>query len=100
MTGASFESERNRELLSQTIVGVLKSWPEHCRKVFEQSHYQGRSVEMISTSLGLSVMDVRMILENCDRRLRSALHDFRAETKSVDENSRPVADLSFCRFFH
>ncbi len=101
MAGAIFESERSRELLSQTILDVLKSWPEHYRRVFELSHYQGRSIDTIAASLGLNAADVRMILENCERRLRSALHGFRGEIRGADENPRPsAAVLSICGCFH
>jgi DNA-directed RNA polymerase specialized sigma24 family protein len=82
MSAVTFELERNRELLSQAIMDVLKSWPELHRRVFEQAHYQGNSVEKISGSLGLSATDVRLILESCDRKLRSALRSFRSESHS------------------
>ncbi len=95
MSGGSMELERNRELLSQAIVDVLMSWPEIQRRVFEQAHYQGRSVEEISGSLGLSATNVRMILENCDRRLRAALRDFSGEARSTEESSGPQR-VAFC----
>lgn len=87
MSGASMEVERNREMLSQAIVDVLMSWPELHRRVFEQAHYQGRSAEEISGSLSLSVTNVRMILENCNRRLRAALRAFAGEARSAEESS-------------
>lgn len=77
MPVVTFELERNRELLSQAIMDVLKSWPELHRRVFEQAHYQGDSVQKISGSLGLSATDVSTILESCDRKLRWALRSFR-----------------------
>jgi len=77
MSVVTFELERNRELLCQAIVDVLRSWPELHRRVFEQAHYQGDSVEKISGSLGLSATDVSTILKSCDRKLRLALRGFR-----------------------
>ncbi len=88
--------DRNRELLSQAIVDVLASWPELHRRVFEQAHYQGHSMEKISGSLGLSVANVRMILEGCDRRLRAALRSFRSEIRSPEDNHPQPGDGAFC----
>ena len=89
MCAVTSELERNRELLSQAIMDVLKSWPEMHRRVFEQAHYQGTSVEQISGSVGLNATDVRMILESCDRKLRAALRSFRGENHGAVANSRP-----------
>ena len=69
--------DRSRELLSQAILDVLGSWPELDRRVFVQAHYQGRPIENISGCLGLSTAEVRRILETCERKLLSALRDFR-----------------------
>lgn len=77
MEGTIFDMEKTRELLSERIMEVLRSWPELNRRVFVRSHYQGESVEDISVSLGLNAIQVRQILENCDRKLRAALKSFR-----------------------
>jgi DNA-directed RNA polymerase specialized sigma24 family protein len=77
MEGAIFGMDKTRELLSERIVEALRSWPELHRRVFVQSHYRGESLEEISVSLGLKAIEVRQILENCDRRLRVALKSFR-----------------------
>ncbi len=69
--------ERTRNGLSDAIVNVLESWPGVDRQVFTRSHYRGESVERISDTLGLSVSEVRSILEQCGRRLRQALKSFR-----------------------
>ncbi len=87
MCGIGIELERNRELLSQAILDVLRSWPELHQRVFVQAHYQGRSVEAISGALGLSPVDARMILESCDRRLRAALRGLRDELNGNAERS-------------
>lgn len=89
MSAVGLELEHNRELLSQAIVDVLRSWPELQRRVFEQAHYQGRSAEMISGSIGLSAADVRTILESCDRKLRLALRGFCREAHGAAAHSRP-----------
>lgn len=99
MSRAHLELEGNRELLSHAIVDILRSWPELHRRVFEQAHYQGRSAENISSSLGLSIADVRLILESCDRRLRSALRDFRGDVEGAGNQScprRPAFSVNGC----
>jgi len=68
--------ERNRNGLSEAIVNVLESWPLVDRQVFTQSHYGGVPAERISASLGLSVAEVRSILEKCNGRLRQSLKGF------------------------
>ena len=52
------------------------------RRIFTQSHYYGETAEDISKSMGLSVPEVRLILEQCNRTLRQSLKDFRLETLS------------------
>ena len=69
--------ERDRKDLSQAIVEVLESWPELDRQVFTKSHYQGQSADSISNSEGLSVPEVRMILDLCNRKLRKSLAEYR-----------------------
>jgi len=99
MSAVIFELERNRELLSQAIMDVLKSWPELHRRIFEQAHYQGDSVEKISGSFGLSATDVCMILESCDRKLRSALRSFRGGSHGAVTHScqrRAAFSISGC----
>ncbi len=77
MSAASLTMERTRNGLSEAIVSVLKSWPLLERQVFTQSHYRGESAEHISVALGLSVSEVRSILEQCNTRLRKSLKGFR-----------------------
>jgi DNA-directed RNA polymerase specialized sigma24 family protein len=74
---AGVSMERNRKDLSEAIMDVLESWPELDRQVFTKSHYRGESAESISSSEGLSVSEVRMILDLCNRRLRQSLTGFR-----------------------
>lgn len=69
--------ERTRNGLSEAIVDVLGSWPAVERQIFTQSHYFGKTPESISNTLGLSVSEVRLILEQCNRRLRQSLKAFR-----------------------
>ena len=72
-------SLENRDQLSRAIMHVLKSWPELQRRVFVEAHYEGRPIESISRSTGLSQPEVRRILENCDRKLHWALRSFRSD---------------------
>ena len=69
--------ERERKDLSEAIVDVLESWPELDRQVFTKSHYEGQSADSISNSEGLSVSEVRMILDLCNRKLRQSLSEYR-----------------------
>ena len=68
--------ERDRKDLSEAILDVLESWPELDRQVFTKSHYQGKSADSISNSEGLSVPEVRMILDLCNRKLRQSLTEY------------------------
>ena len=70
-------SEAAREHLLQMILETLGSWPDLHRQVFIQSHYEGRRVEAISASLGLSVHEVRRTLKACNQNLRASLQLFR-----------------------
>jgi DNA-directed RNA polymerase specialized sigma24 family protein len=74
---AGLSMERERKDLSEAIVDVLESWPELDRQVFTKSHYQGESADSISNSEGLSVPEVRTILDLCNRKLRQSLSDYR-----------------------
>ncbi len=77
MSAAGLVMEGTRNGLSEAILNVLRSWPTLHRQVFTQSHYYGESAESISCSLGLSVADVRSILEQCNWKLQLALKAFR-----------------------
>jgi DNA-directed RNA polymerase specialized sigma24 family protein len=82
--------ERTRELLSEAIVEVLRSWPELHRCVFVQSHYRGESVEQLSNSLHIDASEIRIILEHCDRMLRAALKGFRDDAHERTCRLQPV----------
>ena len=96
---AGVSMERNRKDLSEAIVDVLESWPELDRQVFTRSHYRGESTESISSSEGLSVSEVRMILDLCNRRLRQSLTVFRTgamnQLPSVDRCSGKLAATDY-----
>lgn len=95
MSAASRVMERNRKELSDAIIGVLESWPTEHRRVFAQSHYLGESAESISGSLGLSVPEVRFILDLCNQKLRKSLREYRKEAPDTRETQggphRPFA---------
>ncbi len=100
MGAMTLELEHNRQLLSHAIVDVLASWSELHRRVFIMAHYQGRSLERISSCLGLSVADVRRILDDCDRDLRASLRTFReCQPGSMDGAGTGGAVLSFSGCF-
>jgi DNA-directed RNA polymerase specialized sigma24 family protein len=93
MESAIFDIDRTRELLCERILDILRSWPELHRRVFVQAHYRGESPEKISSALGLKSSEVRQILENCDRRLRSALKSFRFG--HIEDPSDALSAVSF-----
>jgi len=85
-----------RESITREIINALGQWPEIERNVFSQAHYQGQSVEAISRSLQLDVIEVHQILKRCDRRLHASLRDLResgCETSPLPgiKTSRPAA---------
>jgi DNA-directed RNA polymerase specialized sigma24 family protein len=79
---AGLAMEHDRKDLSDAILGALESWPERDRQVFTKSHYQGQSADSISNSEGLSVSEVRAILDLCNKRLRQSLTGFRRSALS------------------
>ncbi len=91
--------ERTRNGLSEAILNVLRSWPLLERQVFTESHYRGESPERISISLGLSVSEVRSILEQCNRRLRQSLKAFRrSDLDSLKPDEGGNAKFATCGF--
>jgi len=95
MAASILDTERERELLSQVIVETLDSWPQLHRQIFSEAHYRGRSVESISSSLGVGADTVRSILRDCEDRLRNALKSFR-EGPSIALPFSPNHTLSRC----
>ncbi len=77
MAACILNTERDRELLSQAIVRTLDSWPQLHRQIFSEAHYAGKSAESIAASLGVEPDSVRMILQECEDRLRRSLQSFR-----------------------
>jgi DNA-directed RNA polymerase specialized sigma24 family protein len=83
--------ESPRELLSQAIVDVVRSFPENHRRIFVQVHYGGRHVEEAARSLGISVNEARQILEQCERKLVKNLRMFRGTTDCLRPHIRSLA---------
>jgi DNA-directed RNA polymerase specialized sigma24 family protein len=77
MSAAGFQMEKTRSGLSEAILSELASWPEIHRQVFVEAHYRGLSVEQVSHSLGMNAVEIRIILQQCERKLRQALRSFR-----------------------
>ena len=69
--------ESIRKCLSDAILVELESWPDQHRQAFVIAHYRGQTVENVGLRLGLSTGEVRQILAFCERKLRSALKNFR-----------------------
>ncbi len=86
MSAAGLRIERTRNGLSEVILGELESWPDLHRRIFVQSHYRGQSLDEVSLGLGLSASEVRLILEQCERRLRQALKAFRESRQDADSS--------------
>jgi len=94
MSMGALHSERGRELLSQRILEVLDSWPEHYRQVFIRSHYWGDTAEMISASMGMTLAEVSQMLECCDQKLLAALRPFRDEAGDPDQAGHEPFEVS------
>jgi DNA-directed RNA polymerase specialized sigma24 family protein len=77
MSGQALRTEYIRDGLSEVILGELNCWPDDHRRIFIQSHYRGQSPEQVARSFGMCASDVRLILIQCERRLRVALKAYR-----------------------
>ena len=89
MGTAGSRLEWSRNMLSQTIVESLKSWPEFQRRIFIETHYGGRSVAEIAGALHLRPSEVVEILQQCERRLYRALKAFRDGTTQEESEEPP-----------
>jgi len=87
MSGDALRTGYIRNGLSEVILGELDSWPDLHRHIFVQSHYRGQSLEQVSRSFGMGVSEVRLILNQCERRLRDALRAFREPKKEPESTS-------------
>jgi DNA-directed RNA polymerase specialized sigma24 family protein len=65
--------EREREILSRTIVRTLDSWPETHRRIFTEIHYRGKSIESVASAFAIEQSEVYALLEECERKLRHSL---------------------------
>ena len=81
-------SEGVRERLSRVILQTIASWPEEERGVFVRSHYRGLGTKEIAVGLGINNEKVGSILEECDRKLRAALRQFRSREEGLRCNGR------------
>ncbi len=77
MSAAVMSPDPFRELLTQAISEVIRSWPDRPRRIFSDVHYRGKSVADVARASGLSSCDVGQILESYERRLRICLRPFR-----------------------
>jgi DNA-directed RNA polymerase specialized sigma24 family protein len=91
MAACSVLVESPRELLSQAIVDVVRSFPENHRRMFVLVHYGGRHVEEAARSLGIGVSEARHILEQCERKLVKNLRQFRGITDCLRAHVRSLA---------
>ncbi|MFQ5739774.1 MAG: RNA polymerase sigma factor [Acidobacteriota bacterium] len=65
-----------REELFEEIVESLKLLPAMLRRVFVQSHYQGKSVSEIAQDTGLAEAPVRSMLRDANHIFYENLHRF------------------------
>jgi DNA-directed RNA polymerase specialized sigma24 family protein len=91
MAACSVLVESPREILSQAIVDVVRSFPENHRRIFVQVHYGGRHVEEAACSLGIGVSEARHILEQCERELVKNLRQLRGITDCLRPHVRSLA---------
>jgi RNA polymerase sigma-70 factor (ECF subfamily) len=64
--------ERDRHARVRRAIAAL---PEHCRAVFEMSHFEGLKYAEIAQQLGIPVGTVKSRMAGAVRRLRQALAD-------------------------
>jgi DNA-directed RNA polymerase specialized sigma24 family protein len=76
------DTERERELLSRTIVRTLDSWPETHRRIFAEIHYRGKSIESVASAFAMQQSEVYALLEECERKLRHSLRLLRVKQGS------------------
>jgi hypothetical protein len=63
--------------LSEAILSEIQSWPDLHRNLFVQSHYYGKSTEQLSLMSGIRSPEIRIVLEQCGRKLRAAVRSHR-----------------------
>jgi DNA-directed RNA polymerase specialized sigma24 family protein len=68
-----------REDLFQEIFNQLGQWTELDRRIFSLVHYQGQSLEAISSAFEMDLREVRRILKKCDRQLQISLRKYRED---------------------
>jgi DNA-directed RNA polymerase specialized sigma24 family protein len=66
-----------REDLFQEILDQLRQWTELDRQIFTLVHYQGQSLEAISSAFEMDLREVSRILKKCDRQLQISLRKYR-----------------------
>lgn len=87
MASASMDWEQPRERLVRLILDEIEAWPERDRRIFVAARYRGLSLERIAREHGMPTGEVRLVVEDCERRLYRALRRFREE----DEVPAPAA---------
>lgn len=87
MASASMDWEQPRERLARLILDVIGTWPERDRRIFAAARYHGLSLEQIARDHGMPTGEVRLLVEECERRLFRALRCFRRN----DDASAPAA---------
>jgi DNA-directed RNA polymerase specialized sigma24 family protein len=89
-------NKKSKDLLHE-ISRVIHQWPEQHREIFIAFHYRGQSREAIARMGGLESKEVNKILQQCDRRLYTALRAFR---KTGNDKPAPfpleIARLASC----
>ena len=87
MSGDALRTGYIRNGLSEVILGELESWPDLHRQIFVQSHYRGNSLEQVSRAFEMRASEIRLILNQCESRLREALRAFRGQKKESESAS-------------
>lgn len=87
MASASMDWEQPRERLARLILDVIEAWPERDRRIFVAARYRGMSLGRIAREQGMPTGEVRLVVEDCERRLYRALRRFRED----DEAPAPAA---------
>jgi DNA-directed RNA polymerase specialized sigma24 family protein len=94
MASRMTDTEKERELLSRTIVRTLDSWPEAHRRIFAETHYRGKSIESVASAFAMQPSEVYALLKECERKLRHSLQLLRVKQWSVVSGQWPVDRLT------
>ena len=73
-------SRHTRHQLFEAILQTLNGMPEHLRKIFVLSHYQGCGEKEIAESLGLAEKEIPRLLRKAKLKFFNGVRSFRMDS--------------------